>query len=99
MCIRDSTKPALAASGIAVMAAPETPPVPAGIAAPAAASLRRREWTRQIDQQWRRTSYSGLTAAAHLVDSGIVADEPTEPIAVDADRGLATPSPLSLIHI
>ncbi|SMO51978.1 DNA helicase/exodeoxyribonuclease V, beta subunit [Propioniciclava tarda] len=89
------TKPALAASGIAVVAAPETPPVPAGIAAPAAASLRRREWTRQIDQQWRRTSYSGLTAAAHLVDSGIVADEPTEPIAVDADRGLATPSPMA----
>ncbi len=101
------TLPWLAEAGVAVVEAP---------AEPAASRLGRggpptplsvRRWTRTIDQQWRRTSYSGLTAAAHAADGGVpagpsgpsdpavLADEPDEPIAVAADPAPALPSPMA----
>ena len=41
------------------------------VARPEAAApgpIRARAWTRRIDQDWRRTSYSALTAAAEAID-------------------------------
>ncbi|WP_330181163.1 UvrD-helicase domain-containing protein [Nocardia sp. NBC_01503] len=54
--------------------------------AAAAESLAVARFDRRLDQDWRRTSYSALTAGAHDAmpggdqpDGGGVADEPTEP--------------------
>ncbi len=70
-------------------------------AAPAEApeALAARPWTRTIDHGWRRTSYSGLTAAAHefaaLADSPLIADELVDDVAVTADPAWAQPSPMA----
>ena len=96
------TLPWLAGAGVAVVEAP---------AEPAASVVRReappgtlgvRAWTRTIDQQWRRTSYSGLTAAAHeaavtavRTEPAVLSDEPAEPVAVEPDPALAWPSPMA----
>lgn len=89
--------PWLAGAGVAVVAAPAEPGVSELPRAARPPQLRARAWTRTIDQQWRRTSYSGLTAAAHAAthDAAEIADEPAEPIAVEADPRLAEPSPLA----
>ena len=76
-------------------------PAGSGYAAvlPAPDELRARPWTRTIDRDWRRTSYSGLTAAAHefapVVDSPLVADELVTDLEVDADPTWAQPSPMA----
>lgn len=86
----------LAAAGIA---ATTMTPDPVLTPSPSAArpSLTIRAWERSVDQQWRRTSYSGLTAAAHEGPEmhRLLTDEPTEPVAVAADPQLATVSPMA----
>ncbi|HHU38170.1 MAG TPA: UvrD-helicase domain-containing protein [Propionibacterium sp.] len=66
---------------------------------PDADALRARVWTRAIDLDWRRTSYSGLTAAAHefaaLTDSPLVADELVDDVEVEADPAWSQPSPMA----
>lgn len=56
--------------------------------------LRHRSWTRRIDHTWRRTSYTGLTAALHDLAPDLAGghDEP-EVAAPEAERDdeLATP--------
>ena len=74
----------LAGSGIAV----EDCPTPRETRLPAtrepAARLVAPHWDRQIDQLWRRTSYSGLTAAVHahgavgLAELPVLDDEPID---------------------
>ncbi|MDR1766898.1 MAG: UvrD-helicase domain-containing protein [Propionibacteriaceae bacterium] len=53
--------------------------VAARLAPKATEELRLAPWTRVVDTTWRRTSYTGLTAAAH--DSPVALDvrEPDEP--------------------
>ena len=90
--------PWLAAAGIAVVAAPAEPAASVVSGRAARVELRARPWTRAIDQRWRRTSYSGLTAAAHaLGEHGIVSDEPPEPLSVEADPALALASPMAAL--
>lgn len=91
--------PWLPAAGIAVTSA--SPPADLRADAPASVPpqpqpLAAREWTRTIDATWRRTSYTGLTAAAHEAppDAGLLADEASD-VAVEPDPALATPSPLA----
>ncbi len=55
--------------------------------------LRVRDWHRTIDQTWRRTSYSGLTAGLHDETPG--ADEPPIEIETTPDPGLAQISPMA----
>ena len=92
--------PWLAAGGIAVVPAdPDAPPAtqPAGGPAPA---LSARRFDRTIDQHWRRTSYSGLTAAAHdqaPLEPGFVADETLDDLDVAPDPALAAPSPMATL--
>ncbi len=64
-------------AGIAAVAVPDAAPPPRSSAHPAPADLRARAWTRTIDQTWRRTSYSGLTARAHDLahEPGFLDDE------------------------
>lgn len=60
-------------------------------------------WTRVIDQQWRRTSYSGLTAAAHhmpTVELELTDDEPAVEASETptvADERLAVRSPMAAL--
>jgi exodeoxyribonuclease V beta subunit len=65
--------------------------------------LGAAEFARELDRQWRRTSYSDLTAGAHEATVGsepepdVVSDEPAEPVPVAAapvPSELAAPSPL-----
>jgi exodeoxyribonuclease V beta subunit len=64
-----------------------TEPAPLGVAA----------WRRTVDAAWRRTSYSGITAAAH--DAGPrttgagVTDEPEDPGVQDEADGPVAPDP------
>ncbi|QIK73283.1 UvrD-helicase domain-containing protein [Propioniciclava coleopterorum] len=66
---------------------------------PPAPSLDVRPWNRVIDHDWRRTSYSGLTAAAHdlpvLPEAGLLDDEPAPAADVAADPAFAQPSPMT----
>ncbi len=65
-------------------------PVPEPEAPPG--SLHTARFTRDIDQQWRRTSYSGLTAGLHEQ----ALDEPEElDLALEADTGPVTASPMN----
>nr|NLI49094.1 UvrD-helicase domain-containing protein [Propionibacterium sp.] len=93
------TLPWLAEAGVAVVDVPAEPPASGVAGAGRPPELRARAWTRAIDQQWRRTSYSGLTAAAHAAahEAAVLADEPAEPIAVDADPALGEPSPMAAL--
>ena len=56
---------------------------PAPLVGPAAAALGVRHFTRVLDTQWRRTSYSALTAAAHGLPSP--AGSTSEPEVVKED--------------
>ncbi len=92
----------LAGSEVACVAVPPPGSSVVGVVGsgvPAPGELRARSWTRTIDRHWRRTSYSGLTAAAHefapVVDSPMVTDEHVEGLEVDADPAWAQPSPLA----
>ncbi|CAI9410713.1 UvrD-helicase domain-containing protein [Aestuariimicrobium sp. T2.26MG-19.2B] len=51
------------------------PPLPPVGTALSVLPERARSWTRQLDQEWRRTSYTGLTRHAHGIPVG---DLPTE---------------------
>ncbi|MFZ0529634.1 MAG: 3'-5' exonuclease, partial [Propionicimonas sp.] len=68
----------------------------------ASRQLALRRFEREIDQAWRRTSYSGLTEAVHArpgpvpTDAAWTADEPVEdPAAAPISSG--TPSPLAAL--
>ena len=90
-------------AGIAVEDCP--PPQTAHLATTAdtARRLVAPRWERQIDQLWRRTSYSGLTAAVHALgpnglslgtlDEPLLDDEPADaaPPAVIVAAGSASP--------
>ena len=89
----------LAGSQVACVSAGEPVPAPSAPAAPVEApTLSVRPWVRSVDRAWRRTSYSGLTAAAHdfaaLADS-MIADELVDDLAVDADPAWSVPSPMA----
>lgn len=92
----------LAGSQVACVAVP-SPTAPGRSAyatdVPTPDDLRARVWARTIDRDWRRTSYSGLTAAAHefapVVDSPLVSDELVDDVDVAADPAWAQPSPMA----
>lgn len=91
----------LAEDGVAVVATDEATAAPAASRGPRTRALAARSFTREIDADWRRTSYSGLTAQAHADAaaaslSGLtVVDEPEDAVWVDADPALAMPSPMA----
>ncbi len=105
---RDRTVPGLAPSYSRVPATPpldpaligitsfETPlPIPAPRPAPPGPPLSASTFGRTIDQTWRRTSYSGLTAGLHEGAAQGVSDEPeTELAPVQTTPGV-TPSPMA----
>ena len=64
--------------GIALEPVTERPIAPWQPADPPGAALRARTFRRELDLQWRRTSYSALTAAAHGV-AGTVSSVGSEP--------------------
>ena len=67
---------------------------PAGIAGPTPDLTRAAVFSRAVDRTWRRTSYSALTAHAHLdpADELPTADEPDDPDdAVPPEAGPDTP--------
>ena len=66
-------------------------PAPPGVAPPPA--LRARGFGRSIDADWRRTSYSGLTAGVHH-DAPLLLDEPEEVQGATPSLSAATPSPM-----
>lgn len=55
--------------------------------------LRARTFTRTIDADWRRTSYSGLTAGVHH-EAPLLLDEPEEPEGVTPPVTVSAPSPM-----
>jgi len=76
---------------------PANPPALDGPPTPNILPRKRSRLTREIDTTWRRTSFSGLTAAAH--QDVPEADEPTNPIDVtvaeDNDLELDRLSPMA----
>ena len=86
--------------GIALEPVTERPIAPWQPADPPGATLRARNFRRELDLQWRRTSYSALTAAAHGV-AGTVSSVGSEPepskeddeATGDAPGPVAPPSP------
>lgn len=52
-------------------------------------------FTRDVDQVWRRTSYTGLTTGLHDLPSG--ADEELELESVEVDERLAVPAPMGTL--
>jgi exodeoxyribonuclease V beta subunit len=88
-----------------VQAGPLSPAAPAS--APRA-PLRALTFDRGIDADWRRTSYSGLTAGVHA-DAPLLADEPDTTEPVTPVPGASSPSPMrdlpggtqfgSLVHL
>ena len=89
----------LADAGVSLVKVPDEAPPACLVATPSPAELRVRPWLRVVDQTWRRTSYSGLTARAHELahEAGLVDDEGGADVEVDADPALATPSPMALL--
>jgi exodeoxyribonuclease V beta subunit len=90
----------LGRAGVAVEDCP--PPSAARLrsAPDTATRLMAPRWERQIDQLWRRTSYSGLTAAVHargpvgLAEPPLLEDEPTQE-APAAAVAAGPPSPMA----
>jgi len=65
-------------------------------AAPAHAQppqLRALTFGRSIDADWRRTSYSGLTAGVHH-DAPLLVDEPEDPEGITPSETTSSPSPM-----
>ncbi len=84
----------LADSAVACVAVPADAAPPAPVAVADASPLGVRRWSRTVDQTWRRTSYSGLTALAHEsapLDSPLVDDEQGE-VPDDAASAVTEPS-------
>jgi ATP-dependent exoDNAse (exonuclease V) beta subunit (contains helicase and exonuclease domains) len=89
----------LAAAGIAVEDCPL--PAPAAVLTPLRSPLRRGplHWQRNIDQAWRRTSYSGLTEAVHA-RAPLELEVSDEPPASDASAPqlvAGRPSPMAAL--
>jgi len=85
----------LAAGGIVVEPAQPAHVAPRAMLEPAVGELGVRAFTRTLDVDWRRTSYSGLTAVAHethLAAAGLgqLVREPDEPEA-EPDAAAAPP--------
>lgn len=70
-------------------AMPAPPPTPRR----AQPQLRALQFDRTIDADWRRTSYSGLTAGVHA-DAPLLADEPDDAHAVVRAATSTVPSPM-----
>ena len=76
--------PWLSEAGIAVEDCPPAGAARLPAATEAPAQLQAPRWERQVDQLWRRTSYSGLTAAVHArgplppLDAPVLDDEPAD---------------------
>lgn len=89
----------LGASGIAVEDCPPASPVRLPRQSAPSTQLVEPRWERQLDQLWRRTSYSGLTAAVHARGPVLLADEPLddEPAEPSAEvvAATGTPSPMA----
>lgn len=62
---------------------------------PAPPELTLAEFTREVDPDWRRTSYTGLTSGLHDAPSG--ADEPAELSPGPADDTLKAPAPMGAL--
>ncbi len=58
-----------------------------------AVALRALSFAREIDADWRRTSYSGLTAGAHH-DAPLLLDEPEDPESAEPASSGLVPSPM-----
>jgi exodeoxyribonuclease V beta subunit len=52
---------------------------------PVSEELRAERFDRDLDERWRRTSYSDITAAAHEAHDARVASEPEEDVVADED--------------
>ncbi|MBW3614511.1 MAG: UvrD-helicase domain-containing protein [Actinobacteria bacterium] len=59
---------------------------------PAARHLRAERFARSLDSHWRRSSYSGITSAAH---EARVASETEEPVVTDEEAALRPPPELA----
>ena len=91
----------LVPAGIAVEDCPPPHAVRHWSEAVGVTQLAAPRWERQIDQSWRRTSYSGLTAAVHAgafppVDASVLRDEPADSGAPEA-IAVGTPSPMATL--
>jgi exodeoxyribonuclease V beta subunit len=73
--------------------AADTSTVPAPAAPPSAPALRALRFDRAIDADWRRTSYSGLTAAVHA-EAPLLADEPDQAESIVPSATDQVPSPM-----
>ena len=78
---------------LAVEPVQQRPPVRRPSESAVAPSLEARRFTRMLDNLWRRTSYSSLTAAAHgLVPAAGVSSEP-EPVKEDDESAAVLSTP------
>ena len=82
-----------AASGVVVREVEAAAPAPPPLALHESPRLRALRFDRSIDADWRRTSYSGLTAGVHA-DLPLLADEPDDAESVVAPAGSSVPSPM-----
>lgn len=80
---------------IAVVRARRVRRAPMDPTPPGPQALRTRDWTRTIDQTWRRTSYTGLTAGTHDESPG--GDEPPVETEASPDPGLTQISPMAAL--
>ncbi len=91
------SSPALDPSLVHVSTLDDTPPTPMTPPTGSGPDLEVAHMTRVVDQTWRRTSYSGLTAGLHELAHSSVRDEPAE-VAVfqpTPDPSLALISPMA----
>ena len=92
--------PWLTAAGILVEDCPPATTVRLLATNEPSATLVAPGWQRQVDQLWRRTAYSGLTAAVHArgpllpLDAPVLDDEPTDEAPAPAVAN-GTPSPMA----
>lgn len=80
---------------VRVDAVPEAPVAPRNLRKRTTPTLHLATAHRSIDQQWRRTSYTGLTQGTHDAPSG--ADEPDTGDELVADPALSTPAPMGTL--
>ncbi|MDO5535177.1 MAG: UvrD-helicase domain-containing protein [Propionibacteriaceae bacterium] len=89
----------LAGSQVVAVRAGEAATPASGPATSGTPELATQPWLRTIDHVWRRTSYSGLTAAAHASaapgDAALVSDEGLDEVSVPADPSWSVPSPMA----
>ena len=82
------------AEAVAVEAVSVDTPVRPGPSRPAAVpELRALSFERTIDADWRRTSYSGLTAGVHE-QAPLLADEPEQATSIVTPASATAPSPM-----